>query len=347
MSLRDAIAEALANLESRWLFATLIALLVFAGSFGSSLLVAAEVRAASQLHESLVERGATGFAVTSTTADGLSSVRCEQLNNVAGVDAAGARASTTQRSSSALVMRVVTPGYVKAVMPTVNSNPKVVAGDKVAASNRLVAGSRLTQEELPGETLQVSIVAPPTPRDPRASSELLLVQPPVGQAQECFVIAEDGASAGVEALLTTWFLHDGVDVSPLRPSSGSEITAQALMEARASRIVPAAVAVGCVVFLLLFWMVRISDFALYRMLGADRGAVAAQLVIEASMLLFGPAASGMAFALLASVTSTNPLITRIMLLSFGQMFCLLSLALPLGYLLLLIKSPVGLIRQGG
>lgn len=343
--MRDALDETLANLRARWASSLFVFLAVLVLAFASMAMVVNEASSIASDQEDLFDRGATGFIISDGDAGAsLSAVRCEELNHVAGVASAGARGSLTP-TVGGFPARLVTSGYVRSVHPGVDATAATVAGASIASAWHFVEGSGIRLSD--GGVVSLDAVPAKSDRDPRVDGEVLVVAPASSmQASECVVISAISSRAGVEALATNWFAPQATSVSPLAPQLGAASGVHDRFMGRSSIAVPLATGGLAVLMLVGVWISRRSDFALYRLLGAKRGALTAGLLMECALLLWIPSLAGIGFAVAARPEFVSGPVFEAVTLAALQFVVMGCAALPLGVLLLLTKNPSGLIREG-
>ena len=308
-------------------------------------LTSAEVTRILDLQDDLVSAGSTSLIVSASRPGGVDAVRCEQLNTVEGVRAAGARGSLLSSETDGAKVRAVTRGYAQAVLPGMDPASEVIAGATAAESRHLISGSGITSPEQ-SIALEVDAVASPSLRDPRVNAEVLVIHPPTFSANSCLVVAEPDRHAGVDALLTTWFGADDVLIAPLIARGDVTDSPQSLLESRPGRMISVVAGAGSLMMLLAAWMVRRSDFALYRLLGAEVGALTAGLCLEATVLVVAPQLATSAFTFCAFPQMHSGAGLESALLAVGQLLASDLVAVPLGIALLFIKNPFSLVREG-
>jgi hypothetical protein len=154
---------------------------------------------------------------------------------------------------------------------------------------------------------------------------LVTVAPPAGTVDVCLVTANPESAASVAESLRGWF-GDGTSVQDVLIRSGLVSDPQQLVKARISQYGWIAGGFAIVAIMLGGWAARRGEFALYRLLGFNEGAILAMLVIDTLILALIPAQLGSILAISAS--DIDALVTSAFLLDWIR-FDLVMTLIPL------------------
>lgn len=297
--------ETVANLRARLSLSVVIVVASVVIGAAVPWATAIETTAIATYNDRMVASGANVFSVKGVSNNPISGIRCEQLNDVDGVLAAGGRISTDAlafpQAPSIVASKVVgTAHFGEIIWPEPRnsiSGPGVIAGSEIASTLGLVPGAFVSEV---GEQLQVDQIAQGSPRDSSFNRTVLVVASPDSRIQQCLVESEPGASAGVGLLLTSWFVDERVLVSPFVINESLDISPNERLERRISSLFPLIGGLSVAALLMGFWMLRRSDFAVYRLLGMTRFQVFCTMTMESFLLAIVPTSVGLSFAILAN-----------------------------------------------
>lgn len=284
------VREAIANAAAHRLGAVLLALFALATPSTGVTLSSLHVTGIEERQAELRERGSGVFIVAAEDRRALPAARCDALATVPGVSAAGAVIGGSHMLTPTATADVLaaTPGWPLVVWPSLDAGHGMLAGAVIANEQGLVAGAILA----PGIT--VDAVAPPSLRVERADLGLVEVVPPTGTVTECLVEAEPGAERAVEALLLGWFRSSPAIVQPMFAAHQAGRTPQQELDGRVTLWAAPAGAALVGGALIVAWLARRAEFAIYAAAGIRRGGLLLMLAVEWSVLMLVPAAAGLA-----------------------------------------------------
>lgn len=302
------VSETLRNIASRrWLA---LAMVLTSITCGAALVMAAgnEVASIENYSDQLVAHGSNVFSVVAQDNSPISAARCDALNSVDGVLAAGAivgkrSASLALSANVPVEIESVTPHYPKVVWPgdtaIALNGSGFDAGSRLGSKLGFTSHSRISLG--PKEVAWVRRAVASSPRVAEVDSKLL--EPVIPDSKmltnQCLVEAASGTLSGVESLLGSWFPPDPVTfVSPLVKDPFIGEAPQTRLDGRITQNEGLVVFTILAALILMVWLVRRSDFALYRILGMDRRHLAQMLAIEFGLLVEIPLSAGTSLGIL-------------------------------------------------
>jgi len=302
MLVRGLLIEVYRNLVARRAASVILAAVAAACGIGVAVGSWVVADAATDAWDRQLSRGASAFVVSSSLPGVMDARRCDELQGVSGVRAAGAvLASTTGSFASSPDARVaimeVTPGYVRAVFPSATAALDGVAiGARVAQNNGVLPGAYLRLLDGSQSAMPVAVVDDGMAQRINGIDNAVLVpKPAVGVVDQCLVEAQPGAAKSVEELLVTWFPPEyNWTIVPLLTAPEFEIDAVRMMR---DSPVPLLAAGAALVTGLLMWAIlwsRRQDLALYRLLGVGTRAIVAMIWLEWAAVVLAPASLGVA-----------------------------------------------------
>ncbi|WP_138414343.1 hypothetical protein [Sinomonas gamaensis] len=308
MATRSAVwGEVFATIRSTPVASISVALLSSVLGFLAIFASVADVQRITDSWNTKIASGSSVLTVTTATPAGLSAARCELLNDLDSVVAAGGRTASSSATSLLLPSRRlqiehVTPGYPRVVWPGLDAgtNLSVVASSLLAKDFGLAAGLVFGIQDQP-QPLVVTAVASAEPRIPQLQNSLTVAVADSSTVEACLVEAAPSAVRDVEALLTGWFGGpDPVNVFRMVPPKETDQDPQRDLSQRLSMSTPAAA--GCAVAALAFLLVwaRRKDFATYRLAGATRRETCDLFALEFALLYCVPLAGGVLAQLIIS-----------------------------------------------
>lgn len=313
MATRSAVwGEAFATIRSTPVTSISLAILSFAIGFLVTFASLFDIQRITEAWNTKIAAGSSVLSVTTATPNGLSAARCELLNELDSVVAAGGRTSTSSATSLLLPTRRlqvehVTPHYPRVVWPGLDAgaNLSVVASSLLAKDFGLGPGLAFGVE---GQDLPfvVTAVSSADPRIPQLQNSLTIAVATSPTVEACLVEAVPSALRDVEALLTGWFAGpDPVHVFRMVPPKETDQDPQRDLSQRLSMAVPAAagLAVGALACVLVW--ARRSDFATYRLAGATRREIFDLFLIEFVHVYVVPLACGILAQLIARTPNVS------------------------------------------
>ncbi|GAA1230145.1 hypothetical protein JOF42_000356 [Microbacterium phyllosphaerae] len=301
--------EAVRNLWSNAFFTGVIALSgVFVG-FAVPAVTLWEVSSIRTDAESEVRAGANVLRVTGEDGALLPAGRCEALNSVPGILAAGGLAVRTTvfpaaRPSDVVTLIVGTPTLGQVLWPSLSSQlatSSVVVGSATAETYGLTSGSTFGYEVRGDMTPLTAVVdrsGAPSTREPQLDTSVLIATAPTGRVRECLVEALPGARTVVEGMLRGWFgATDGTTVSPFYLPVTSSASPDERLTVRTTQYVPAIAALVLVTGMVAAWFSRRAEYSLYRMLGLNRRGSLLMHTVEMTVAVMVPVSVGMVAAM--------------------------------------------------
>ncbi|MDQ4502616.1 ABC transporter permease [Sinomonas sp. ASV322] len=296
-----------------------------------------------------IAAGSTVLTVASASPEGLSAARCEQLNELDSVVAAGGRSSSSSVTSALLPSRrftidVATPHYARVVWPGLGegADSSVVASSTVAQELGLGIGAAVTVQGVTSP-YEVSAVAPAAPRIPQLQNSLVVAEATAPRVEACLVEAVPSAATDVEALLTGWFPGpDPVAVLRLVPPKDADQDPQSELTRRISIAVPIGAGAGAAALACVLLWARRGDFATYRLAGATRREAFDLFLIEFAHLYAVPLAAGAAaqLALRSPELGTGAVVVQGLLIDCAALMTSAALAIPLARAYLSRLDPI-------
>ncbi|WP_282948359.1 hypothetical protein [Cellulomonas endometrii] len=282
-----------------------------------------------------IAQGSATYVVASQVRGEISAARCDALNSVTGVDAAGGvlsvrRSNTQTQPDDFVYIETVTPRYPAVVYPGLSAHAQrtsAVIGTDLATAMGLSDGATLASGEI-----SVLIQRAPTAslRVPEVDRRVLISAAPAGSLETCVVSADAGHAESLESLLTGWFpLSAPAVVTPMAQDTtdgtAGDLSVMAWLLSATTCVALAATASGWL------WAQR-AEFALYRSLGLSRLGVVVACALQLAMWFSLPAAVGAAVVVGTSAIAQQvefPL--HVQLAVAFALPAAVWLALPIGY----------------
>lgn len=315
------------------------------------LMTAIEVGSIVREDLAAVAAGTNTMSITGENRGPISAGRCDQLNAVSGVLAAGGIASrehatVASRPNESLQLIRGTAGLARILWPGDQLNhlesTAFIAGSSSGTTFGIADGTLLAllTETDPNSTQPVLVgqVAAPSTRSPTLDSSLFEAVPPVGAVTECLVESVPGARAKVEAVLVGWFpVGSGTSVSPYFQLSDPGPTAEQRINDRITKHLPLAAIAIALITMIGLWYSRKSEFALYRSLGLRNLQFLALLVLETFALVLLPVILGISVSLYLSPERIGSLGLQLAMLDSLRVISFIPL-IPLVAYVALIRS---------
>jgi hypothetical protein len=294
--------------------------------------------------------GAYAFEVVAPGGAAPAATRCNSLQNIDGVIAAGGVMATTgvrldvQPDEDARIL-VVTPGYIAAAWPDLPdaSKASVIAGS--GFGNLGWQAGSVVHYTVDGTSSNVSTRLDDVTQHPSMLNDdrvLVQVAPPAGTVAVCLVRARADSAASVSQALRGSF-GAGTSIQDVLIRSSLLSDPQQLLDSRVSQLGWAFGGLVIAVLLIGGWVARRGEFALYRLLGfPDRG-ILAMLTVETVALGLIPAQLGALIGI--GIHHLDPLVANALVLDwlrFDLLIVLIPLAgisiIPRGSLLATLKG---------
>lgn len=217
---RAVVAESLRNIRANLLVSCGMMLLAFGVGIGVPAVALMEVASIRSDADAEIRAGSNVLRVLGEGRTPLSASRCEGLNGVPGVLAAGGlqrRESVipVARPGDVITRMTGTPSLGRVLWPSLSAggaHESVVAGSATADTFGLTTDANFAFTTRADPTPGVAVVGrigERSDRDPQLDSAFFIATPPVGDIIECLVEAEPGARAAVESLARGWFASSG------------------------------------------------------------------------------------------------------------------------------------------
>lgn len=340
--------EAVRNLWANAFFTGIIALAAVVVGFAVPAVTLWEVASIRTDAESEVRAGVNVLRVTGEDGALLPAGRCEALNSVPGILAAGGLAVRSTvfpaaRPSDVVTLISGTPTLGQVLWPShapQTTTSSVVVGSTTAETYGLTSGSTFGYEVRGDPTPLAAVVdrsGVASTRDPQLDTSVLIATAPTGRVRECLVEALPGARTAVEGMLNGWFdATDGTVVSPFYLPVTSSASPDERLAARTTQYVPAIAALVLVSGMVSAWFSRRAEYSLYRMLGLNRRGSLLMQTVEMTVAVIVPLCAGLVTAMLAMEEYEN----LDVILATGDGIRMLALLIPAPLLGWLLMRPV-------
>lgn len=300
-----------------------------------------------------IDAGSTTFAVASPVSGGLPSPRCDALQEIDSVVAAGGRISSrstdlTVIPSQRVQVDVVTPGFPRTMWPelALTGDLSLVAGSDVSRRLSLESGNYIDTSK-PETTYQVSTVAKHAARISRFNNSLVVTSPTDQLVQECYVEAFPGSVDDVERLLGEWFEpHLAVSVTKVLPPRGTDPDPEVDYQSRVGRFLP--ILCGLMVSMLSLSMLwaRRQEFALYRLLGASHAEAFGIFLVEFLAIYLVPVTIGVTAMALTNLDRLNSLVMLTAAMDYATLVSAVGVGVGSAYWFLGSLRPVASLKGG-
>lgn len=252
--------------------------------------------------ERQVHAGVYAFSITTSDQTFLDAARCDELETIDGVRAAGAVLSVTTvypttNPRTAYLLVGATPGYASVAFPGLEGATMAgaVAGLSVSAELGLADGSTFAYRTgSAGETsaIDIDLAANSPSRFEVSDSAVIVALAPEGGVSECIVEAWPGHERAVEAVIGSWFPMKQTVAKSVARVDASDRDVAGDLRTRLSQWAPLVAAFILGGYLLLDWWSRRQEFALYRMLGMSGKQELLVLTLETLTKAFVPLCFG-------------------------------------------------------
>ena len=330
-------SEALANLRSSPLVSLSTIIVSCLIGFIAAQLSFNEVNGIMQSWKKRIDAGQTVLTVTTPSTAGLPGDRCEQLNSLNSVVAAGGRVASKTVKPDILPSKVfqleeVTPGFSKVIWPGLPpaTNTNVVASKDLAASLGLTAETFISTTDSQVPHLVTAVPELP-PRIQQFQNSLAITVASASAIEACLVEVEPGALNDMEAVLTGWFATDQpVRVMKLVQPRETDVDPGQELAARISKVIPLGAGGTIAVFAFTMLWSRRIEYANYVLAGATREDVVRMHRAESILLYFVPLSMGIFVFLLAnsSYLLGETVVLMALLIDCSAMLVTASLVIP-------------------
>lgn len=318
------VGEGVRNVVSSRFVTAVLALTCLAASVATAIFVTTETSEIEGRWAEGIAAGRFVWTVPERVPGLVTAERCDALNGVEGIKAAGSVVRTDKVSpdnspGTRYSLDSVTVHYLDVLwpdQPNLARSGGLVSGGDAASQLGLRDGVSAAFTTLGGDARWRAVIGAvalnPSARDDAASGHLYQVVPPRGPVATCLVDAEPGADRAVQQLLLSWFPQDGEPV--VRPflETSSVIGQPPEIEYR-QRVSRWAWTLGLGVMaiaMLGVWYARREELALYQLLGLRRRHVLVVLMTELVVSMLLPTQVGFALAELIFRQSLDSAVVR-------------------------------------
>lgn len=305
-----AIREGGKNILARPWTTAALSVATFAMAIGLFVVAHVESVAVTSQQDRLVARGAYVLQIYGAGGVHLPAQRCDQLNSIDGVIAAGgivSSASIDLRLAEDVGTSIVevTPGMLRVLWPQISATSPtgVATGSSVTTHFGLTPGARLLSSDPSRSNIAVRHPATSPARLSAFDTSVVVPVPPLDTVQDCYVESTPETSASVLRLARTWFDEAlRAEAVAFFTADLSDQTPQDRLDSRISSWLALAVGFGCLGAVLLGWRARKAEFALYASLGMRVPTIFTILIVECVAVLLVP----IGVAALASILILKP-----------------------------------------
>lgn len=305
------VTEVLRNLWANPLSSAVSLAIAIAVGFGVPTATLVEVTNIRADEDKEVRAGSNVLRVTGDERTPLPAARCEQINSVPGVLAAGGVVSRSTVFASArpgdlITLVSGTPSLGMVLWPgeghgAVPPPATVVAGEAASKAFGLGIASIFafsTRSDPRPVSASVDRVAGASSRERQLDASIFIAAAPVGNVDECLVEAMPGARSSVAHVAAGWFATSGeVVVSPLYLSTSKSATPEERLATRTTQYLPLVAAAALGVGMFTGWFSRRAELSLYRMLGLGQGETILMLATEMVAAVILPMSIGLVVAM--------------------------------------------------
>lgn len=344
-----ALNEVARNIKSAPVRSLIIFCVALCVGAGVSLSTITDVTRVTQAQDKLYISGSAVLILSGPNGDPVPAARCHAISAMDGVESAGGVMSTEMIRLSTLPssntrLRLVTPGYFAATWPTLpRAHQLSVVADVSHRDYGWTAGTNFRYTDSAGRehTAKVDAVAA-HPDVEQSGRTIAAVSPPHGTVTSCNVLTKVESKQVVASALRGWF-GEGTSLTDALMSSGLAADPQIMFSERLSKfgwILGGAVLTGLMV---MHWVARRSEFALYRLNHVSSRGIVAMFALETLFLVLLPAQIGSMFAI--GLNDFTPLLGTTVLLDVLRLDLVIVLipligllAVPKGSLLATLKG---------
>lgn len=333
---RDALNEGVENLVANPVL-SILAVTVAMVAFTTTLITTGiSGNTVQRDYDNAVAAGAFAYLVSDRNANQLSVADCEGINAVDGVLASGAimdsQEVTVNQGTTPLRLVRMTQGAVLGAWPNIDTSGGVISGSEAAERLGLTTGSKLEVDMGTGSSvLVISTVANNKSQIKGINDSLIIVAPPLGLTQECIVWADPGRNSSVSEAISGWFGASTL-LSPYTPDVTTSERALTEASAFTHSFIWALAALTVVGLLLIVWLVRRQEVALYRILGASEKSILIGYCVDTVVLTLLPLQLSFLTALFIVPPTTSFVFTAVAS-DWIRLSCSLLLAPALAWLI--------------
>lgn len=347
--------EELRNVLGRPFFSAIVFAMAFVSGFlvcGLSTLDVAKIEGREQQR---IDAGLNVLLAVPSGASTMTAQECDRINHRPEVISAGGRVTVESfelghPGGTSVTAWTVTPGYARAIFPNVSSYASVVIPQKIADQEGLSVGRHfaLASGDNGGteKILQVSDIGKTTGRLQQMSSSVFISDAAAPSVMDCLIEAKPGHGALVSSMVESWFSED-VTVQPIVATH--DLGRRPLEELRERASAAAPIFLGSLVVVLgsTYFLIRRTDFSLYRLLGYQAtelsiSVLASWLFLIVAPICLGSAVGAVAFseALRSEIVLTQVSVDVIRLLTVS------ALLPPVAFALVGRGNTLNAIKQG-
>lgn len=319
----ETLREAAGNLRASPARTAALIIATLLMSAAATATAAADTAAQEADFDKQVAAGSTTWTLTSGNGTPLPVPRCDALNTVTGIHAAGAIMAATDiypvtAPTTRITLLTVSPGYLAAAFPNVSPDTTVLAGTGAATRLGLGDGATLdyrttTDATAPTTTLTVAQAATERGRIDGINDAILIASPATGTSDGCLAAVDPGAWTVSALVVQGWFAaaHRPL-AAPLVLPNDLVADPDRGLRARPSRYVGIAAGLAILVMLTAAWLSRRNEYALYRMLGLTRLRLVAMLTVDTIALGVIPLQAAAGLVALAYATHADPVVAAVL-----------------------------------
>ncbi len=356
MSFRRLASEVLRNLWARPSLSVTVMLVAALVGLSATVWSTTEASRIQAEWDVQVRAGAFTLRAVDAFGDPLDATRCDEISQIDGVEHAGAVLSdlvygVVGQPSRQVFVSEVTPGYIPVAFPGEADveGPGVLFGREVAETLGILPHDEVTLVARGSEhksTLPVDRIATTASRIPGSGSSVFVAMQASGTTSECLVQADPEAVDAVAIVLEGWFDGRVMVVAPVWPGDDTRFDPEEALDFRATRFAGLIAGLALLVLLGLTWVVRRSEFALYRLLGLGTRDVVAMGAFETLLLAAAPFTASVGVTAMAYSNSMVPLAFETLSRDLAGVYPVLLLA-PLVVLgLIRLVRPMLVLREG-
>lgn len=301
--LRLAFDETLRNLTSTWQRTIVLAAISLSVGFIVAILTITDVDRVAAVTKQQYDAGSSSFQVVGPGGSRVDALRCQSLEHIDGVIAAGGILHTetvrvTEQPDAEVHLLTVSSGFAAAAWPSsVRARGASVLAGSAFADLSWRNGSDVVIHYSDGRNAIITIGAVASSRSILGlERSLLVVEPPSGAVDSCLVLTDPQYRMSVAQSLPGWF-GTGTKVQDIFTRSELVADPQALMSGRISGFGWLAGGFTVAVIVVGSWLARRAEFALYRLLELREPALLTMLIVEVLFLAFVPIQIGFLLAI--------------------------------------------------
>lgn len=316
---------------------TLVLMFLAVGA-GVSAFTSGDTERIAAVAERQYRAGAFVYELVGPSGQRVDALKCDSLNSVEGVTAAGgvmARTLVSLQSQPDAQLRVltVTPRFIAAAWPEVGATGSlsVFAGSSLHEQG-IQAGAWVRYYTTQGESQLIHIDAVAQSQSVTGEERLLAeVAPPSGTVDSCLVLVAPPAALSAGQAFVGLF-GPGTTVREVLLHSELVADPEELFASRLSQYGWLVGGVACAIILLGSWLGRRHEFALYRLMGFTESAIFVMLSIEAVLVCVLPGQLGIMIGF--GSQALDPLTSQALIFDVARFDAAVLVIPAIGYVLL-------------